>query len=140
MKTRNAFILLTVAALLMVTLACSAVSDLFSTTPTTSNFYMATDTTGKTHTTSYGVNDNFYVFFDVSNIPVGTQFEAKWYALDVSGEDPSTPFQTVDYTYESGVTSIYFQLSNSGAWPTGHFRVDVYMAGTKVGEQLFTVQ
>jgi archaellum component FlaF (FlaF/FlaG flagellin family) len=139
MKTRNAFILLA-SVLILATVACSAVSSLFSTNPTAANFYMATDQTGNTHTTSYGVNDDFYVFFDVSNIPVGTQFQAKWYALDVSGQDPNTPFQTTNYAYESGVSQIYFQLTNNGAWPTGHYRVEIYMSGNKIGEQSFTVQ
>ncbi len=137
MKTRKLFVLSTVVMLLVSMLACSLSS---LTSPSTSNFYMATDNTGKTHVTSYGTNDDFYVFFDVSNIPTGTKFQAKWYALDVTGQDPNTPFQTTDYTYESGVTSIYFQLTNSGGWPTGHYKVDVFMTGTQIGEQTFTVQ
>ncbi len=130
---------LLVALVLVTTLACSF-SSLLSNTPSTSNFYMATDNTGNTHVTSYNSGQDFFVFFDVSNIPTGTPFQAKWYALDVTGQDPATAFQTTDYTYESGVSTIYFQLTNSGGWPTGHYRVDIYMNNNKIGEQTFTVQ
>ncbi len=60
--------------------------------------------------------------------------------LDVSGQDSTKPFQTTDYTYANGVTTIYFQLTNSSGWPAGHYRVDLYMETNKIGEQLFTVQ
>jgi hypothetical protein len=41
---------------------------------------------------------------------------------------------------EEGVGSVYFQLFNDTEWPVGTYRVDVYMEGTKVGEQQFSVQ
>ncbi len=139
MKTYKPFALLVVAVLILSTLACS-ISSLIGGTPTASNFYMATDNTGGTSTSTYSANQDFYVFFSVSDIPTGTQFEAKWYALNVSGQDASTPFQTTNYTYESGVSQIYFQLTNNGGWPTGNYKVEVYMNGAKIGEQDFSVQ
>ena len=140
MKTNRLFVLFVVAALLMSTLACS-VTSLVGGNPTASNFYMATENTGSSSTTTYSANQDFYVFFSVSDIPSGTQFEAKWYALDSQGgQNASVPFQTTDYTYQSGVSQVYFQLTNSGGWPTGHYKVEVYMNGAKVGEQDFSVQ
>ncbi len=139
MKINKLFVVLVVAALLISTLACS-ISSLVGGSPTASNFYMATDNTGSSSTSTYSTNQDFYVFFSVSNIASGTQFEAKWYALDVSGQNPSVPFQTTDYTYQTGVSQVYFQLTNSGGWPTGHYKVEVYMAGAKIGEQDFSVQ
>ncbi len=139
MKTYKPFVLLAVAALLASTLACSAAS-LIGGSPTASNFYMATDSSGSSSTTTYSASQDFFVFFSVSNIPNGAQFQAKWYALDVSGQNASVPFQTTDYTYQSGVSQVYFQLTNSGGWPTGHYKVEVYMNGAKIGEQDFAVQ
>ena len=140
MKTHKSLALLVVVALLLFTLACS-VTSLIGGNPTASNFYMATDNTGGSSTTTYSSNQDFFVFFSVSDVQSGTQFEAKWYALDgQGGQNASVPFQTTDYTYQSGVSQVYFQLTNSGGWPTGNYKVEVYMAGAKIGEQTFAVQ
>jgi hypothetical protein len=136
MKNRKSIIWSALAAVVIATLACSGLS----TTPATSNFYMASDKAGTTKTNTFTTTQDFFVFFDVSNITDGTKFQAQWFALDVSGQDSTKPFQTTDYTYANGVTTIYFQLTNSSGWPAGHYRVDLYMETNKIGEQLFTVQ
>jgi len=136
MKSRKLIpVILALFALLAGILACS-----FSTEPTASNFYMASDAQGNNKTTVFSSSDDFFVFFDVSGIEPGTSFQAQWYVLDLPEEDPNTPFQTTDYTYEEGVTTIYFQLTNASGWPVSNYRVEVYMNGAKVGEQQFSVQ
>jgi hypothetical protein len=122
---------------MIASLACNALA---APTPGASNFYMATDKDGNNRTSVFSPNDDFYVFFDVAGIEVGTPFQSRWYALDVEGEDPNTPFQTIDYTYEADVANIYFQLTNSNGWPVGNYKVEVYMNNAKVGEQQFSVQ
>jgi hypothetical protein len=101
---------------------------------------MASDAGGNNRTTVFSSSDDFFVFFDVSGIEPGTNFQAQWYVLDLPEEDPNTPFQTTDYAYEEGVTTIYFQLTNASGWPVSNYRVEVYMNGAKVGEQQFSVQ
>jgi len=122
--------------LLLASLACSVGNS----TPSASNFYMATDEAGTNKTTNFSANEDFYVFFDVANIEPGTNFQSRWYALNVEGQDPNTAFQTIDYTYEEGIGNVYFQLTNDQGWPAGSYKVEVYMEGTKVGEQTFSVQ
>ncbi len=131
-------LLLAVAALLGGILACSS----FQSTPTVSNIRMTTDDTGKTSTSTYAPGDQFYVFADLSGIKVGSVIEAKWYAVDAQGVQANSELNTSDYTYETGVGFVYFQLSTTdgGDWPTGSYKVDLYLDGTKVGEQGFTVQ
>jgi hypothetical protein len=129
-------VLYALIVLLLASLACS-VGD---TTPSATNFYMATDEAGTNKTSNFSPSDDFYVFFDVANIEPGTAFQSRWYALNVEGQDPNTAFQTIDYTYEEGIGNIYFQLTNDQGWPAGSYKVEVYMAGTKVGEQTFSVQ
>ena len=130
-------ILFGVIAVVAASLACN-----FGTPaePTASNFYMATDEAGANQTTVFSPTDDFFVHFDVAGIEAGTPFQSRWYALDIEDEDPNTPFQTIDYTYQEGIGNIYFQLTNSDGWPVGNYKVEVYMNGTKVGEQLFSVQ
>lgn len=129
-------VLFAITAVMIVSLACSALNP----TPGASDFYMASDKDGKNKTTTYSPTDELFVFFQVSGIETGTKFQSRWYVLDISDQDPNIPFQTTDYTYESGVSTIYFQLTNDSGWPTGHYRVEIYMNGAKVGEQAFTVQ
>lgn len=138
MGQRKKSVLLVAVALVAAILACSSLAS----TPTVSNFRMTTDDTGKTPTSTYTPSDQFYVFADLSSIKVGSVIEAKWYAVNAQGVDANSELNTSDYTYESGVNFVYFQLSTSDGsdWPTGSYRVDVLLDGTKVGEQGFTVQ
>jgi len=128
-------VLFAVFALVFSTLACSLGGE-----PGVSNIRMATDDTGDTTTTSYSPTQDFYVFFDANNVETGTTFEGRWYALDIEGEDPNTPFSTIDYDLEEDVTKVYFQLFSDTEWPVGTYRVEIYMAGVKVGETQFSVQ
>jgi len=136
MSVRKFPVFLAMATVLIASLACISLS----TTPTVSNFYMASDEGGQNKTTVFAPDQDFYVFFKVENVEAGTNFQSRWYALDVEGQSPNEPFKTIDYSYESGVSTIYFQLTNSGGWPTGHYKVEIYMGGNKAGEQQFSVQ
>lgn len=137
MKNKQMYpILSAIVAILVASLACNAAAS----TPGASNFYMATDVEGNNRTTVFSPTDDFYVFFDVSGIEPGTNFQSRWYALDIEGQDPNAPFQTIDYTYEEGIGNIYFQLTNDEGWPVGNYKVEIYMDGVEVGEQSFSVQ
>lgn len=137
MRSKNLYpVLWAVVIMLLATLACSVGGS----TPGASNFYMATDEAGTNRTNVFSTTDDFYVFFDVTDIEPGTAFQSRWYALNIDGQDPNEPFQTIDYTYEEGIGNVYFQLTNSDGWPVGNYKVEVYMNGTEVGEQEFSVQ
>jgi hypothetical protein len=137
MKTKNLYpVLWAVVIMLLATLACSVGGS----TPGASNFYMATDEAGTNRTNVFSTTDDFYVFFDVTDIEPGTAFQSRWYALNIDGQDPNEPFQTIDYTYAEGIGNVYFQLTNDEGWPVGNYKVEVYMNGTEVGEQEFSVQ
>lgn len=138
MKTRKYSLLGACILIAAAMLACNAIA----TYPKVSNIRMTTDDTGKTPTSTYAPSAAFYVYADLSGLSKGSVVEAKWYALNAQGVDPNTMINTSDYTYESGIGYVYFQLTTSDGsdWPTGSYRVDLYLDGTKVGEQGFTVQ
>ena len=140
MKLGRYSILLVLVAVVAATLACSALSTV--STPTVSNIRMTTDETGKTPTSTYAPNAAFYVFADLSGLSKGSVVQAKWYAVNAQGVDANSEINTSQYTYEAGVSYVYFQLTTSdgGDWPTGSYRVELYLDGTKVGEQGFAVQ
>ncbi|HAV77827.1 MAG TPA: hypothetical protein DCX53_10810 [Anaerolineae bacterium] len=136
MKKRNRILLSAIVVLILSSLACAALS----TEPGASNFYMAKDSEGEIQTSVFSSTDDFYVFFDVSGVEAGANFESRWYALNIEGQDPNTPFQTIEYAYEEGISTVYFQLFTAEGWPAGNYRVEVYLEGAKVGEQSFSVQ
>ena len=138
MKNQKYSILSIATAIIIATLACNALNP----KPSVSNIRMATDDTGKKTTTSYSPSDEFYVFADLSGINVGSVVEAKWYAVNATGVDANSEINTSDYTYESGIAYVYFKLTtNDGSdWPSGTYKVEIYLDGTKTGESNFTVQ
>jgi hypothetical protein len=131
-------ILLAVLVLLSVTLACGT-----STTAAPagiSNIQMSTDQDGANATTTFAPTDTIYVTFDVNEVDTGAALQVRWYALNVEGQDPETPFTTTDYTYNDE-GSIYAQIeSTDGGFPAGQYKVEIYLNGAKVGEEQFSVQ
>jgi hypothetical protein len=138
MNTRKMSIMSASAFILAGILACNALTA----TPTVANIRMTKDQAGKTVTSTYSPGDAFYVFADLSGLSKGSVVEAKWYAVNAQGVDANTVLNTSTYTYESGVANVYFQLTTSDGspWPTGNYKVELFLDGTKVGEQGFTVQ
>jgi len=135
MKSKRLSILLVVVVLLASVLACAS-----SAPAGVSNIYMANDIDGNNKTTTFVPTDVIYVFFDVNQIESGAQFQVKWYALSLEGQDPATPFVVTDYTYTDEAT-VYAQIeSTEGGFPAGQYKVEIYLNGAKVGEQQFTIQ
>ncbi len=141
MRARKLPVILAVTVLLGAMIACSSLQSAPA-APAVSNIRMTTDDTGKTSTTTYAPGDQFYVFADLSDLKAGSIVEAKWYAVNAQGVDANSELNTSDYTYESGIGYVYFQLNTSdgSAWPTGSYKVELYLDGTKVGEQGFAGQ
>ncbi len=138
MKSSKLSAVLASMTILVAVLACNAMT----TAPTVSNIRMTTDSSGKTSTSTYAPGDTFYVFADLSGLSQGSVVEAKWYAIQAQGVNPNAELNTSDYTYQSGIGSVYFQLTTSdgSTWPTGSYKVELYLDGGKVGEQGFLVQ
>jgi hypothetical protein len=128
-------ILLAALALLVASLACG------TTAPAgVSNIQLSTDQEAANITTTFAPTDEIYVTFDVNEVEAGAELEIKWYALDVEGQDPETPFTTSEYTYNDE-SSIYANIySTDGGFPAGQYKVEIYLNGSEVGEQQFSVQ
>jgi len=135
MKFKKLSIFLAIFVLIASILACGS-----SAPAGVSNIYMANDAEGTNHTTTFATSDVVYVFFDVNQVDAGAQFQIQWYALNISGQDPNTPFTTTDYTYSSEAT-IFAQIeSTDGGFPVGQYKVEIYLNNAKVGEQQFSIQ
>jgi hypothetical protein len=128
-------ILLAALALLVASLACG------TTAPAgVSNIQLSTDQEAANVTTTFAPTDEIYVTFDVNEVEAGAELEIKWYALNVEGQDPETPFTTSEYTYNDE-SSIYANIySTEGGFPVGQYKVEIYLNGSEVGEQQFSIQ
>lgn len=130
-------ILLAVFALTLSTLACSLGGGL-----ALDNARMAFDSEGNNVTTTFSPSDDFYVVADLSNAPVGTVVDAKWAAVSVAGMSPNEVFfeQSLSNDEDGFTGTVYFQLFNDSLWPTGSYKVDLYLNGTLSQSVTFTVQ
>ena len=136
---KNKFVvLLAVLALVVSSLACAFGNTELGLT----NLRMAFDQDGENPTTTFSPTDVFYAVADLANAPQGTVVEAKWTAVNATDTEPNLEFQTqtLDITEESFSGTIYFQLSNDEGWPTGQYKVDLYLNGTLAQSAEFTVQ
>ena len=137
MRSRAA-VLLAVLSLLVSSLACA----LGNTELGLTNLRMAFDQNGEDVTTTYSPTDVFYAVADLANAPQGTQVEARWIAVNAADTEPNLEFQTqtLDITEERFTGTIYFQLSSDEGWPTGQYRVDMYLDGVLAQSAEFSVQ
>lgn len=130
-------ILLAVFALILSTLACSLGGGL-----ALDNARMAFDSAGNNTTTTFSPSDDFYVVADLSNAPVGTVVDAKWAAVSVAGMAPNEVFfeQSLSNDEDGFTGTVYFQLFNDSLWPTGTYKVELYLNGALSQTVTFTVQ
>jgi len=142
---RNLSVLFMAAALTVSSLACKLLNGNPSAPENDSpisNMYMANDPEGLNQTNVFAPTDAIYVFFDANQPKNGTNFEARWYVLNVPDQvDPNVPFTTSNYVYEGGSTTIhaFVQSSHEDGFLPSEWRVEIYMDGVKVGEQLFSI-
>jgi hypothetical protein len=127
-----------VLALVVSSLACSFGNTELGLT----NLRMAFDQKGENVTTTFSTTDIFYAVADLANAPQGTKVEARWTAVNAADTEPNLEFQTqsLDITEESYTGTVYFQLSNDEGWPTGQYKVDLFLNGTLAQTAEFSVQ
>ncbi|MBI2333677.1 MAG: hypothetical protein HYU84_16250 [Chloroflexi bacterium] len=145
MKNKLSFLIL-LAALTVSSLACKLLNG-NQPTPAdaspVSNVYMASDPEGLNKTNVFAPKDAIYIFFDANQPKIGTAFEARWYVLNLPEEvDPNVPFTTNSYIYDGGSTTIqaYIQSSHEDGFAPSLCKVEIYMDGVKVAEQLFSIE
>ncbi len=136
MKTkRNALL----AVLLVATLVLSA-CDFSFTTAHIANAFTASDNAGNQPTKVFSQDATFYAIVELANAPDDTVVKAAWVAVDVQDVAPETAIDDASIT--GGDNVITFNLSNAPntLWPTGKYRVDLYL-NDKVDQSLeFEVQ
>jgi hypothetical protein len=122
-RFRMTLILLPLCAgfLLLVLSACSFSAS----SANISSAEMARDQEGEQPTKTFSPDDPFYCIVELSNAPNDTEVRAVWTAVKAEGADPNTRID--EATTTSGTGQLQFNLSNEGPWPTGDYKVDLYL-------------
>lgn len=123
MQTRiqKSFVLAAAFALTLFILACGFNVS----TANIADAWMATDESGSTRVTSYGQSDVFYAMVDLRNAPDSTSLKAVWTAVNAEGVPANEVINETTATMGSGL--LHFKLTNDSLWPTGEYKVDIYL-------------
>jgi hypothetical protein len=124
-RTRLLFLLVCAAFLVLALSACSFSAS----SANISSAKMARDQDGKQPTKTFSPNEQFYCIVELSNAPKDTKVRAVWTAVKAEGADPDTKIDEAKTTSGSG--QLQFNLSNEGPWPTGDYKVDLYLNDAK---------
>lgn len=95
------------------------------------NIYMAKDANGKPgeETTSFVPGDRtIHCVISLNKARKGTQVRFIWKAVDVLGSK-NEEIKTIDYTTNSFENKVRGHLMLPKDWPTGKYRVEVYING-----------
>ncbi|HUN22426.1 MAG TPA: hypothetical protein PK299_04750 [Anaerolineales bacterium] len=127
-------ILLVVMALTAAVLACSAGGP-----PTVTKVEMCEDVVDNSEcvnptTTISSSQDPLHALVSISNFTAENQLQAKWYAVDAV-DAAGTPYTdeeitVTDHTPGEGSGTIDFTLEYGDIWPTGSYKVEIYLDGT----------
>jgi serine/threonine protein kinase len=102
--------------------------------------YMA-DSPDGTATTSFSPTDHtVYAIVKLNKIAGGTQVRFTWIAVDVAGEQQGSKIRDVDYTMGAMENIVKAHLTLPQDWPTGQYKVEVYLNGNLEQTIEYTVE
>ena len=121
--------------LALVVVAVAAACNFSISTANITNATLSKDVTGSTFepvdpTTTFPSDQPvIHLVANVANAPEGTKVKAVWTAVDVGDVAPAnTQIAEVEVTLDaSGTAHFTLSVPDSGAWPVGQYKVDVYL-------------
>lgn len=133
--TRNKIpVLFVLLALLLASLAC----DFSASTANISEAFLSNTEDGSAQTTTFAQDEVIYSIVVLKNAPDETVVKTEWIAVDVENTEPNYLIDTVEVT--TGSDTLTFNLSNTGLWPVGDYRADIYLNEELTNSLTFTVQ
>ena len=125
MKKGIVRLVLAVMILVLATVAC----DFSATTANIRDAYMARDNAGSDRTTVFSQSDVFYCLVEVQNAPDETTVKVIWYAVNVENTEPNLLID--EYEVATGDATLPFNLvNNTGLWPRGTYKAEIYLNGS----------
>jgi hypothetical protein len=116
--------LLIIAVLVFLTLTAAQCSV---STANISQAFMAEDPDGNTVTTIYQADAVFYAIVDLANAPEDTVIKASWYAVQAADTEPNFFIDEASITSSDGRLTFNLQNQAGMLWPSGTYRVDLYL-------------
>lgn len=115
-------ILIVVVVMMLLALACNFS---FSTARIVSAKLTA-DKSGAQETVAFAPDQTFYCIVNLANAPEDTKLKAVWTAVAVEGVQPNLLIDQTEAV--AGDQNVFtFSLSNDQLWPTGKYKVDLYL-------------
>jgi hypothetical protein len=121
MKKSNIQILAVVVVMVLVSLACGFSAS----TANIKDAYMSADEAGTQKTTEFAQDAVLYAVVTLANAPDDTTLKAVWYAVNAQDTEPNYKIDEVTTTTGDGV--VPFTLTNDNLWPTGTYKVELYL-------------
>jgi hypothetical protein len=122
MNPRHFRFILPLAALFLSGLAC----EFSASTANIASATLSASESGSPATTTFTPDQGtFYLIAELANAPDDTKVKAVWTAVEAEGVDPNFEIDQSELTSGSG--TLTFNLSNDGLWPTGRYKVDLYL-------------
>lgn len=78
----------------------------------------------------FSSGDTFHAVTAIQDAPDGTRFRADWYAVDVGGAAAANTFIDGNELTAGQSRNLDFSLSPSTGWPSGTYRVEIYVNDT----------
>jgi hypothetical protein len=119
-RKQTSLFLLTVV-LILLTQACSF------TTAKIDNVVLTADPEAGAPRDVFSPNETFYLVVVLDNAPDDTVLKTTWVAAEVEEVEPDLIIDEVEIT--TGLPIVTFDMSNEYLWPTGSYRVDLYLNG-----------
>lgn len=115
-------IVIVISTIVLLTLGCG-----FSvSTANITEAYLTANSDGSGETTVFSNDQNFYCIVKVANAPDDTTLKAVWTAVNADGVDPNYVIDEVSIV-TGGQSTFTFDLQNDSLWPSGSYKVDIYM-------------
>jgi hypothetical protein len=122
MKIHKFQILAIFGMMLLVALACGGSIS----TAKISSAIMTEDSDGTKETSVFAQDQTFYCIVNLANAPEDTKLKAVWTAVEIEGEQPNMLIDQAEMTSENQ-NVFTFNLTNNQLWPTGKYKVDLYL-------------
>jgi len=122
MIKKQSFIIMLIAALTLVTLACGGTIS----TANIKSARLSVNESGSPEMTTFNQDDlTIYLAITLANAPDDTVVKTSWIAADVEGVDLNTLIDETELT--SGDGELYFNIANNQLWPLGQYKVEIYL-------------
>lgn len=122
MIKKQSIIIMLIAALTLVTLACGGTIS----TANIKSARLSVNESGSPEMTTFNQDDQtIYLAITLANAPDDTVVKTSWIAADVEGVDLNTLIDETELT--SGDGELYFNIANNQLWPLGQYKVEIYL-------------